>query len=109
VTLLHADPELSLPLARTDDEAEAVRAWRAFVRFTGAPALVEREIGVYEQARLGERSEDCHQRRRGRGVGARRPRFLARRKLGRPGSMTLVAREREFFGGRDEGLGDQGS
>ncbi len=103
VTLVHADPELSLALARSDDEAEAARAWRDFARFTGAPALVEREVGVFLEVRFGGPAAHSRERRRGRGVGARRPRFLARRKVGRAEAMVRVDRACVLFDGwRDE-------
>lgn len=103
VSLLHRDPDLAVALARFDDEAEALRAWKAWARFVGAPALVERVAGEYQRAQIGAAPSGPFGHRRVGGVGARRPRFLAARKLGRRDCAVKVERERELFGGwRDD-------
>jgi len=103
VSLLHPDPDLAVPLAGYDDEAEALRAWKAWARFVGASALVERVEGEYERADIGGAPCGPFPRRRGQGVGARRARFLANRKLGRRECGLKVERERELFAGwRDD-------
>ena len=99
VKLVHADPDLSIALASMADAAEAERAWKAWARFVGARALVERVEGEYEEVRLGRAPEGTFARRRARGAGARRPRFLVRRKAGRRELMAVVEKTRELFGG----------
>ena len=105
VTLEHRDTEFNVLLASCASVAEAETAWRSWARFVGAPALVEREEGRFEEVRVaGGMRIDTYPRRRARGVGARRPRFLARRKMGRPEQAVPVARERVLFGGWREGV-----
>ena len=96
VSLEHADPDLSVALAHSDDEFEARRAWREWARFVAAPALVERVEGQYETVNLGRAAGP---ERRRRGVGARRPRFLARRKVGSSQLGGRCERTAELFGG----------
>ena len=87
ITLTHADPELSVPLASAPDDTEILACWRGWSRFFDLPALVEVEAGEYRvgadpQAVAPGRSPAP--RRRGRLVADRRPRFLVRRKTGMP-------------------------
>ena len=99
VSLLHPDPDLAVSLAHCDDEAEALRAWKAWARFVGAPALVERVEGEYERAAIGAAPSGPFDHHRVHGVGARRPRFLANRKAGCPECVVRVEREAELFSG----------
>jgi hypothetical protein len=87
VRLAHRDPDFGVLLAESDDEADAEYAWRHWARFLKLPELVERVEGTDEPARtlmgavaLGQPGA----RRLGRGLRLRRPRFLTRRKVGRP-------------------------
>ena len=105
VSLEHRDVEFNVVLASCDSVAEAETAWRAWARFVGAPALVEREEGRYEEVFVSGRIQaETHPRRRGRGVGARRPRFLARRKMGRKELVVAVASQRELSGAWRDGV-----
>jgi len=105
VSLEHRDTEFNVILACCEGVAEAETAWRSWARFVGAPALVEREEGRYEEVFVAGRLQiETYPRRRGRGVGARRPRFLARRKMGRPELAVPVTRERELFGAWRDGV-----
>jgi hypothetical protein len=105
VSLEHRDAELNVLLASCKSVAEAEAAWRSWARFVGAPALVEREEGRFEEVFVAGRIPlETHPRRRARGVGARRPRFLARRKVGRRDLMISVETTRELFGAWREGV-----
>jgi hypothetical protein len=105
ISLEHRDTELNVVLASCDSVSEAEAAWRSWARFVGAPALVEREEGRYDEVFVAGRMQvETYPRRRGRGVGARRPRFLARRKTGRKELMAPLTRERELFGAWREGV-----
>ncbi len=102
VHLIHRDAEFNVALAHSYDQAEAQAAWRQWARFVRLPTLAERAEGVYEPARPtipGAPTPEPDRRRRRRGVGARRARFLIRRKVGRPEICAPVARERVLFPG----------
>jgi hypothetical protein len=105
VSLAHRDPEFDVAVASCQDRRDAEAAWKSLARFVDAPALVEREAGRYEEVFVPRRAAGIvHARRRGRGVGARRPRFLARRKIGRGELAVAVSKERELFGAWREGV-----
>lgn len=102
IHLIHQDPEFNVALAQSYDQSEAQTAWSRWARFVGLPTLAERIEGIYEPARPtapSPRPGEADRRRRRRGVGARRPRFLTRRKVGRPDDCVHVAFERELFPG----------
>jgi hypothetical protein len=104
IRLLHADPDLSVALAETSDDEEIQAEWRLWARVLGLPALVERAEGCSEpdQQLLGRVAvRPAAPRRRGKTILARRPRFLARRKLGRRELCVKVERNEELFGGFD--------
>jgi len=87
VSLLHRDPDLSVPLAQGEDKAAVEAQWREWVGFLGLPAFVGRTATADIQVNidgvdLARRVPDG--RRRAGGTMARRPRFLKRRKVGRP-------------------------
>jgi hypothetical protein len=87
VRLTHRDPDLSVSLAETNDKDQAEACWRNWASFFNLPALVERiEPGArtasFELADIA-RSRP-RPRRGGRASTARRPRFLARRRVGHP-------------------------
>ncbi len=87
VKLLHRDPDLSVPLAEGEDEAAVEAQWREWVCFLGLPAFVGRTASADIQVNidgvdLARRVPSA--RRRGGGSIVRRPRFLRRRKVGRP-------------------------
>lgn len=85
VTLLHRDPDLSVPLAEAQDDSDVIADWRAWSKFFGLPALVELEPGRF-QASLDSRpisgSPRTTCRRRGAMMTKRRARFLLRRRMG---------------------------
>ena len=102
--LVHVDPDLGVTLAETNDDSEIQAEWRLWARALGLPALVERAEGRDEpdQQLLGRVAiRPSAPRRRGKTILARRPRFLARRKLGRPELCVKVERIEELFGGFD--------
>ena len=104
IRLVHADPDLSVALAETSDDSEIQAEWRLWARALGLPALIERVEGGDEpdQKLLGRVAiRPSEPRRRGKTILSRRPRFLARRKLGRPELCAQVERVEELFGGAD--------
>jgi hypothetical protein len=105
--LAHSDPELSVALAASTDRRETEESWKSWAHFLGAPALVEREGGAEEEVFIPGRpaSTDFAPQRRNSGVGARRPRFLARRQVGAPpaGRQSETA-VRELFGAWSDGV-----
>ncbi|THD42171.1 MAG: hypothetical protein E7774_16335 [Bradyrhizobium sp.] len=104
IRLLHADPDLCVALAETQDDSEVQAEWRLWARVLNLPALVERSEGCTEpdKTQLGQVSiRTVAPRRRGKTIAGRRPRFLARRRLGRPELCVPVAMVEELFGGPD--------
>ena len=102
ISLVHHDPDFDVLLAQFDDEREANVEWDLWSRFLELPTLVERVEGAWEPARpiTGEVvASKPRPRRRGRGMGSRRARFLTRRKVGRPELCVRLAPGRELFGG----------
>ena len=99
VKFVHADPDLSITLASMTDAAEAERAWKAWARFVGARALVERVEGELRRGSPRPYVPGNIRAAAGAGAGARRPRFLVRRKTGRRELMAVVEKTRELFGG----------
>ncbi len=89
VRLVHADPDLEVTLAQCDDEQEARALWRRWASSLGLSRLIERTGGEYEIDRAPVAPPI--ERRRGRATLRRRNRFLARRKMGRPGVAEMVA------------------
>jgi hypothetical protein len=107
IRIAHRDPDLSVKLAESNDQAEAEIAWRRWARFFSLPTLVERIEGTLEPERATIGAVVARPpvgRRRGRGLRLRRARFLTRRKVGRPELCVAVARERELFAGARPGL-----
>jgi hypothetical protein len=102
IQLAHQDPDFSVQLARSDDEAKAHAEWDLWSRFLELPTLVERAEGAYEPGRPmigGVVVSEPGVRRRGGALASRRARFLTRRKVGRPELCVRVDSERELFGG----------
>ena len=95
VELMHRDPMLSLPLSVASDLAEVVADWRAWARVLALPMLIVETDGSWRavETRLGDLVVGRVRPRRARSVmNGRRPRFLARRKMGvapaRPGRVA---------------------
>jgi hypothetical protein len=84
--LQHCDPELDVPLHETADLDEALSKWVEWADFFDLPRLAATARGLVDAAdgpscaaAIGAAGAD---RRLSKTVGARRPRFLARRKTG---------------------------
>jgi hypothetical protein len=90
-------------LAEGDDQAAVKALWRAWVSLFGLPALVERiEVGEFEASHEVVEIEPRppRPRRGGKASTPRRPRFLARRKVGHPSfAATVHANPRVLFPG----------
>ena len=100
--LLHRDDDLSVILDCAGDDADILADWRLWSRFFRLPALVERQVGLVEEADLtlggllvGPAGPS---RRTPRFRSRRRPSFLARRKGGDDRLATLChVGEREII------------
>ncbi len=103
VRLAHRDPDLCVLLTEGDDQAAIEARWRAWARFFGLPALVERiEAGALEASLEVVEIEPRRPRPRrgGKASTPRRPRFLARRKVGHPSfTATVQGNPRVLFPG----------
>jgi hypothetical protein len=103
IRLVHADPDLCLPLVETNDDWNVEAEWRLWARALGLPALVERVEGLDETDRpMFGQIAVCPPapRRRGKAITSRRARFLTRRKVGRPELCVPVGKgARELCGG----------
>ncbi|HVV93399.1 MAG TPA: DUF6101 family protein [Hyphomicrobiales bacterium] len=87
VALVHDDRDLDVPLYRADDDGEVVSEWHRWSGALGLPLLFERVDGslVTLDRRLGEVRAGRPLPRRPRVSRERlRPRFLRRRRVGRP-------------------------
>jgi Family of unknown function (DUF6101) len=95
IALLHVDPSLDLVLARATDDTDVIALWRSYGRILALPLLAEDRDG-----RLQPMEEDtpvhCTKRRLGSALRRRRPRFLARRFVGRQGEASIHRGEREM-------------
>jgi hypothetical protein len=89
VRLVHADADLDVTLAFCDKEHDARSLWRRWAAGLSLERLVERGDDDYEIDR--SKSLASVERRRGRATLTRRNRFLARRKMGRPGAAAIIA------------------
>jgi hypothetical protein len=101
VELMHRDPQLSLPLAVASDLAEVVADWRAWARVLGLPMLIVEVDGSWRalDERIGQVTVGRTRPRRARSVmNGRRPRFLARRKVGVMPAEPVAITGRELFG-----------
>lgn len=86
LVLLHRDPSLTIPLCVSADTEEIAAAWQTWSDIFALPQLAE------------EASEPAARRRRRNAIWARRPKFLVRRRRGRPLSEVNVHRgEREII------------
>ncbi len=94
VRLVHADPDLDVTLAQCDSEDAARALWRRWASALGLSRLVERADDEYEIDRAPGGAPIG--RRHGRATLRRRNRFLARRKMGRPGAAAMIAQVGEI-------------
>jgi hypothetical protein len=87
VELLHADPELTLPLAATDDPYDIAGDWQSWGRVLRLPLLIVGQDGSVAAPLVGNgvHMAPLKPRRRHSYFAKRRPRFLTRRKTGRAG------------------------
>jgi hypothetical protein len=96
IVLMHVDPSLDVVLARMGDDAEVIARWRGFGCMLELPLLVEDEEG---RLQLIDDSQPfaSSSRRGGSALKDRRPRFLARRRVGETDSRPVHSGEREMF------------
>ncbi len=91
--LLHKDPMLSVPLLVAGDLDDVAADWRAWADGYQLPMLLVEGDGVARtlEESLGKvKTQHPLERRQGRVVHQRRPRFLARRKKGALGLRLVV-------------------
>lgn len=97
VELLHADPSLTLPLAVTDDPYAIAGDWQDWAKALNLPLLVvgqDGSVGAPLAGMGGVIAARPLPRRRHSYFAGRRPRFLTRRKPGRPGpTQRITGRE----------------
>jgi hypothetical protein len=93
VELMHRDPGLCLPLIIADEPEDVAADWHAWGRTLNLPLLVVGQDGtvVTPVDRMGGVSlESSKPRRRHSFFAGRRPRFLTRRKTGRPSRIEIL-------------------
>jgi hypothetical protein len=90
LTLLHRDPSLSIPLGVSSDRDEIESAWQMWSDVLHLPQLSEQAP-----------REAAARRRRRNVIHTRRPRFLARRRTGRPLDAARVHRGEDEIIARD--------
>jgi Family of unknown function (DUF6101) len=88
IALLHVDPGLDLVLARAADDTDVIALWRSYGRIIRLPLLAEDRDGRL-QPMAEEAAPRTAERRLGSSLKSRRPRFLARRFVGRPGETCV--------------------
>lgn len=94
--LHHRDPMLSVPLLVAHDLDDVAADWRAWAEAYRLPMLLIEADGVartLEESLGAVRKGPVRARRKGRPSAQRRPRFLARRKLGDLGLRLVVSGE----------------
>lgn len=101
VMLEHRDGGLSVPLFMAADGSDLVAEWKSWGRVLGLPLLVVEGDGSLREPfqRIGGIGVGAPspRRRRRAAIKWRRPRFLMRRKVGRPAAEPRVHREREII------------
>lgn len=91
--LMHTDPHLSVPLLVAHDLTDIAADWRAWSALFGLPMMLVEEDGVARQLEptMGPIAVAApKERRQGREARRRRPRFLARRKVGDLGLRLVI-------------------
>jgi hypothetical protein len=91
--LLHNDPMLAVPLLVAENLDDVAADWRAWADAYRLPMLLIEADGVartLEESLGAVKTEPPRERRKGRPVHTRRPRFLARRKPGDLGLRLVV-------------------
>jgi hypothetical protein len=100
VRLAHGDADLDVELYRGRDDLDVTAEWQYWAARCNLPLLIAEPDGGYTMPfpRLGSLNVGRpRQRRRPADFAARRPRFLVRRKVGRPVERPTVHREREII------------
>ena len=104
IRLVHADPDLSVALAETNDDSDIQAEWRLWARVLGLPALVERAEGRDEpdQAAARPRRDQAARAASARQDDSCAPAALPRPPQARPaGAVREVDKVEELFGGAD--------
>jgi Family of unknown function (DUF6101) len=96
IVLLHVDPSLEVVLLRAGDDADIIARWRGFGDMLDLPLLVEDEAGRLQPLE-NSREPRFFDRRHGSALKGRRPRFLARRRVGKAERQPVHSGERELF------------
>jgi hypothetical protein len=101
VMLEHSDPGLSLPLYQATDGLDIIAEWRAWARLLGLPLLVGEQHGAvraaFPHSGVLRVWSPASRRRRRTAVQQRRPRFLARRRVGHGAPRIVHRGEREII------------
>jgi len=93
VVLSHTDPGLEVALYEADDDSEVIAEWRKWGSTLGLPLLMEGVDGhmIAAEEKLGEVEVSRPRPRRARSfLKSRRPRFLTRRRAGKPSLVPFV-------------------
>ncbi len=100
LALAHPDPDLDILLVETQDSIAVAADWKYWASFLRLPRLTSRESGFepLDSTIGGVVARRSSARRGASSVARRRPRFLARRKVGDKRRMSAVfAGEREII------------
>lgn len=101
VAAIAEDGAIAAVLGRFTEE-EIVAVWRRLGQSSGLPLMLQNPDGslMAPYPQIGPLAlGDVRQRRRHGLLAHRRPRFLTRRKIGRPSARPLVFKEREIVSG----------
>ncbi len=93
--LLHDDASLSVPLLVADDLDDIAADWRTWAEAYRLPMLLVEADGIartLEESADQIRQDQPQERRRSSATAKRRPRFLARRKVGNLGPQARCRR-----------------
>lgn len=91
--LLHRDPMLSVPLLVAHDLDDVAADWRAWAEAYRLPMLLIEADGVarsLDETLGAVRAAEPRERRKGKASRQRRPRFLARRRMGDLGVRLVI-------------------
>jgi hypothetical protein len=97
ISLQHPDPDLSVILAQTSEQTDVMGTWRHWASVFAKPALIDSRFTFGEKPDRGIPARPLIGRFNS-SLGMRRPRFLARRKIGRQQRLDNVFQgEREII------------
>lgn len=94
--LLHSDMSLSVPLLVAEDLEDVAADWRAWSEAYNLPMMLIESDGIartLEESLGAVKTAPVKERRKRRPIEARRPRFLARRKIGNLGMRLMIGGE----------------